>query len=86
MHPLDAIATFEGKNFFESFIHLVLNLMMPIGGILISIFAAWIVKAEFSRDELFEGQDTLAYKIWQVLLRFVAPLLLAFVLIDVANS
>lgn len=86
LHPLDAIATFEGKNFFESFIHLVLNLMMPIGGILISIFAAWIVKAEFSRDELFEGQDTLAYKIWQVLLRFVAPLLLAFVLIDVANS
>ena len=86
LHPLDAIATFEGKNFFESFIHLVLNLMMPIGGILISIFAAWIVKAEFSRDELFEGQDTLAYKILQVLLRFVAPLLLAFVLIDVANS
>jgi NSS family neurotransmitter:Na+ symporter len=85
-HPLNAIATFEGKGVFEALIHLVLNLMMPIGGILIAIFAAWIVKAEFSRDELFDGKDTLAYRAWQFLLRFVAPILLAFVLIDVAKG
>jgi NSS family neurotransmitter:Na+ symporter len=85
-HPLNAIATFEGKNFFESFIHLVLNLMMPIGGILIAIFAAWMVKAEFSREELFNGENTLAYRAWQILLRYVAPILLAFVLIDVARG
>jgi len=85
-HPLSAIATFEGKGVFESLIHLVLNLMMPIGGILIAIFAAWMVKAEFSRDELFNGRDTLAYRAWQILLRFVAPVLLAFVLIDVAKG
>jgi len=85
-HPLNAIATFEGKGVFESLIHLVLNLMMPIGGILIAIFAAWMVKAEFSRDELFNGRDTLAYRAWQILLRFVAPVLLAFVLIDVAKG
>lgn len=85
-HPLNAIATFEGKGIFESLIHLVLNLMMPIGGILIAIFAAWLVKAEFSRDELFNGRDTLAYRAWQILLRFVVPVLLAFVLIDVAKG
>ena len=86
LHPLNAIATFEGKNFFESFIHMVLNLMMPIGGILIAIFAAWMVKAEYSRDELFNGRDTVAYRAWQILLRFVVPVLLAFVLIDVAKG
>lgn len=85
-HPLNAIATFEGKNVFESLIHIVLNLMMPIGGILIAIFAAWMVKAEFSREELFGGKATPAYKAWQFLLRFVAPVLLAFVLIDVATG
>ena len=85
-HPLNAISTFEGKGVFESLIHLVLNLMMPIGGILIAIFAAWMVKAEYSRDELFNGRDTLVYRAWQILLRFVVPVLLAFVLIDVAKG
>jgi NSS family neurotransmitter:Na+ symporter len=85
-HPLNAIATFEGKGVFESLLHLVLNLMMPIGGILIAIFAAWMVKVEFSRDELFAGRDTPAYRAWQILLRFVVPVLLAFVLIDVAKG
>lgn len=85
-HPLNAIATFEGKGVFESLLHLVLNLMMPIGGILIAIFAAWMVKAEFSRDELFAGRDTISYRVWQILLRFVVPVLLAFVLIDVAKG
>lgn len=85
-HPLGAIPIFEGKGVFESLIHLVLNVMMPVGGILIAVFAAWMVKAEFSRDELFNGEDTLAYKVWQILLRFVIPVLLAFVLIDVARG
>jgi NSS family neurotransmitter:Na+ symporter len=85
-HPLGIIATFEGKNVFESLIHLVLNLMMPIGGILISIFAAWAIKAEFSRDELFKGENTVVYRVWQFLSRFVVPVLLALVLIDVASG
>lgn len=85
-HPLGAIATFEGKNVFESLIHLVLNLMMPIGGILIAIFAAWVVKAEYTRDELFDGENTMIYRVWQLLSRFVVPVLLALVLIDVAKG
>ena len=85
-HPLNAIVSFEGKNVFESLIHLVLNLMMPVGGILIAIFAAWVVKSEFSRDELFNGDNTLAYRLWRFLLRFVVPVLLAFVLIDVSRG
>ncbi|MEJ2127457.1 MAG: sodium-dependent transporter [Woeseiaceae bacterium] len=85
-HPLNAVVSFEGKNVFESLIHLVLNLMMPIGGILIAFFAAWAVKSEFSRDELFNGENTLAYRLWQFLARFVVPVLLAFVLIDVSRG
>jgi NSS family neurotransmitter:Na+ symporter len=85
-HPLGFIATFEGKNVFESLIHLVLNLMMPIGGILIAFFAAWAIKTEFSRDELFNGRNTVAYRTWLFLCRFVVPVLLAFVLIDVSRG
>ena len=86
VHPLNAIPTFEGKNFFATYIHLVLNIMMPIGGILICVFAGWMVKKHFSREELFRGVDSPAYSAWSVLVRFVTPLLLAFVLVDVVTS
>jgi NSS family neurotransmitter:Na+ symporter len=85
-HPLGAIAMFEGKAFFDTYIHLVLNIMMPIGGILICVFAGWLVKRKFSREELAEGKDTALYKTWLTIVRFVAPAILALVLIDVATG
>ena len=85
-YPLNAVPTFEGKNFFVTYIHLVLNIMMPIGGILICVFAGWMVKKNFSREELFGGDESAAYSAWLVLVRFVAPLLLALVLVDVVTS
>jgi NSS family neurotransmitter:Na+ symporter len=75
---------FEGKTFFDLFDYIVTNVMMPLGGILIAVFAGWMVKREFSRDELFDGKDVLAHKAWLILVRFVAPAILAFVFFDMA--
>lgn len=86
VHPLEFLPTFEGKNFFALFLHLVLNIMMPVGGILVCIFAGWLVKRRFSNEELFGGEDTIAYKSWLVLVRVVAPAILAFVLFDVVTG
>jgi len=85
-HPLGAIRMFEDKTFFDLFDYLVTNIMMPVGGILIAVFAGWMMKTEFSRDELYGGRDTLGYKAWLFLTRFVAPAVLAFVLIDMATA
>ncbi len=60
--------------------------MMPAGGILITVFAAWVMKRQFSHDELFGGQNNLAYRVWRFLVSFVAPTLLAYVLFDMATS
>jgi len=81
-HPLGALPMFADKTFFDLFDFIVTNIMMPIGGILIAVFAGWLVKRQFSLDELFDGNDTLAYKAWRFLIRFVAPAVLAFVLFD----
>jgi NSS family neurotransmitter:Na+ symporter len=81
-HPLGAIGLFEGKTFFDLFDYLVTNIMMPLGGILIALFAGWFVKKQFSRDEMFEGKDTIAYRLWLFLVRFLAPAILAFVFYD----
>jgi NSS family neurotransmitter:Na+ symporter len=86
VHPLGSIGIFEGKTFFDLFDYMVTNIMMPLGGILIAVFAGWFVKKKFSRDELFEGENTIAYRAWLFLLRFFAPVVLGFVLFDMATA
>ncbi len=59
---------------------------MPVGGILVAIFAGWIIKRQFSADELYGGSEPGIYKIWLFIVRYVAPVLLALVLYDVATG
>ncbi len=84
-HPLGNIALFEGKTIFLLFVYIVTQVLMPAGGILVAIFAGWVVKRRFSSDELFGGAEPLIYKIWLFIVRFVAPVLLSLVLWDVAT-
>jgi neurotransmitter:Na+ symporter, NSS family len=86
VHPLGAIPIFSNRTFFDLFDYFVTNLLMPSGGILIAVFAGWIVKRHFTADELFGGQNTLAYRIWLFLVRYLAPAVLAYVLFDMATS
>ncbi|MDX1500297.1 MAG: sodium-dependent transporter, partial [Woeseiaceae bacterium] len=84
VHPLGMFEQFADKGFFDLFVYVVTQLIMPVGGILVCVFAGWVVKREFCADELFDGRETLAFRAWHVIVRYVAPVLLAFVLIDVA--
>jgi NSS family neurotransmitter:Na+ symporter len=85
-HPLGAIPIFADKTFFALFDYFVTNLLMPVGGILIAVFAGWVVKRNFTAEELFGGQEAVAYRVWLFLLRFVAPVVLAYTLYDMATS
>ncbi|MDH5305394.1 MAG: sodium-dependent transporter [Gammaproteobacteria bacterium] len=84
--PLGNIAIFEGKIVFDVIVYLVTQVIMPAGGILVTIFAGWIMQRQFSADEMFGGAEPLAYKAWLFIVRFVAPVLLALVLWDVATG
>jgi NSS family neurotransmitter:Na+ symporter len=81
-YPLDGIAVFSGKTFFDLFDFLVINIMMPLGGILIAIFAGWMMKKKFSREELYGDTPNFWYAAWLFLVRFVAPLVLFLVFVD----
>ncbi|WP_158675240.1 SLC5/6 family protein [Thiohalobacter thiocyanaticus] len=48
----DARFTFFGKGFLDLFDWITSNVMLPLGGLLISVFAAWIMTRESSRGEL----------------------------------
>lgn len=83
---LGNLAIFEGKTIFEFFVYVVTQVIMPAGGILVTIFAGWVIKRKFSADELYDGKEPLVFKVWLFIVRFVAPVLLALVLYDVARQ
>ncbi len=63
----------EGKSFFDLLDYLTSNIMLPLGGILICIFAAWIMTEESRHDEL-KIKHAGAYNLWRFLARYVTPI------------
>ena len=56
------------------------QILLPLGGLLIAVFAGWVMKKQFTRDEL-TTLNANTYEIWHFLIRFVVPpaLLVIFV-------
>ena len=81
-HPLGGIAMFAGKTFFDLFDFIVVNLLMPIGGILIAIFVGWLMKKKYSQEELYGDRPTFWFSAWRFLLRYFAPIVLLGIFID----
>lgn len=79
---------FEGKpGVLQTLDHLAANWMLPIGGLLTTLFAGWWVKRKISSDELglldAAGEPALSFKLWLFFIRFVAPAAIIAVIIAV---
>ncbi len=68
---------FLNRTIFENVDYLTSNIMLPLGGLLITFFAGWVMCRNSSSDEL--GGATSIYKIWRFLARWVAPIAILFV-------
>jgi len=70
----------EGRTLFDWLNFLTAELALPIAGMATAIFVGWMV----SRDRLREdfGSEG-SYTLWRLLVRFVAPIVIAFVIFDV---
>ncbi|HHQ69505.1 MAG TPA: sodium-dependent transporter, partial [Halothiobacillaceae bacterium] len=64
---------FNFKDFLSS------NIMLPLGGMLISLFAVWKLSRSESEGDL--GLTAGAYRLWRVLAGIIAPLSVALILI-----
>lgn len=56
------------------------DIMLPLGGLLIAMFAGWALKRSIARDELSDLPDWM-FIAWQWLVRVVAPVLVLIVLV-----
>lgn len=69
------------KNLFELLDYLTANLMLPLGGLAIAIFAGWMMKPAHAEQEL-EMPDQ-GFKAWQFLIKYVSPTAVFFVFLHV---
>jgi len=70
---LAGIDVFHDSTIFDLLDYLTANIMLPLGGLLIAIFAAWKMSRESSMDELNMG-DRFFYPLWRFLVRYITPI------------
>ena len=76
--PLFMIPVFEDYTVFDLLDYLTANIMLPLGGLLIAVFAAWKMRRESSVEELAMG-DGFLYKLWRMLVRYITPVAVVIV-------
>lgn len=72
---------FFGMEVFDFLDYVASNFMLPIGGLLIAIYAGFIMDKRIAQAEITEeGQGYLAiFNIWYFVIRYIAPILVAVV-------
>lgn len=74
------VSFFAGKDFFHSLDFITANIMLPLGGLLIAIFAGWIMKRTVVEKELNMSSYGL-YALWTIVLRLVSPVAVLVVML-----
>ncbi len=69
-----------GKTIFDLADYLTANLMMPVGGMLIAIFAGWFMRRSTLTDEL-RINSTWLFATWHFLIKTVVPIAIAGILV-----
>ena len=75
--PLAFLGT--DMNYGQIIDYTISQVIMPVGGLIMCIFVGWFVKREFMKDELGLPEGGV-FEIWHVLVKFVCPAALIWVL------
>ena len=67
-------------NFLDSIDYLANQFLMPIGGMMVAIFAGWFLKPDLALDE-FSGIQLKVFNTWRFFIRYISPTLVAAVFI-----
>ena len=75
--------TFLRGTIFDNLDYLTINILLPLSGLLIAVFAGWVMCRNSSADEL--GGAGTSYKLWRLLVRYVAPIGILFVFLKAVD-
>ena len=79
--PLSGIYEFRKSTLFDLLDYLTANIMLPLGGLLIAVFAAWSMTRESSMDEL-DFRYRFFYQLWRFLVRYIKPVAVIIVFLN----
>jgi len=79
--PLSMIKIFENSTVFDLLDYLTANIMLPLGGLFIAIFAGWLMREKSSRAELNTTKS--GYILWRILVRVITPIAVMMVFLNV---
>ncbi|WP_166267207.1 sodium-dependent transporter [Marinobacter caseinilyticus] len=77
--PLGMFSMFEGKTVFDLLDFLTANILLPLGGLLVAVFAGWFMSREALEDEL--ALAPASFSMWYRTLRYFTPVAVAVVFI-----
>ncbi|HIE01272.1 MAG TPA: sodium-dependent transporter [Thiotrichaceae bacterium] len=83
--PLSLFARFEDKTLFNLIDYLTTNIMLPLGGLFIAIFVAWIMKRHIVSDEFKSSPNRLGFRVLYFLLRYITPLGIGLVFLNLCG-
>lgn len=61
-----------GLGIFDTLDKLTTTIMLPLGGLMMAIFAGWVMRAHHVQEEL--GLSDKAYALWRFIIRYISPL------------
>jgi NSS family neurotransmitter:Na+ symporter len=73
--------TFLQGTFMDNFDYLTSNIMLPLGGLAITVFCGWVMCRNTSADELNAGTGR-RYDLWRFSTRYLAPVAVIFVFLN----
>jgi NSS family neurotransmitter:Na+ symporter len=76
-----AIGVFADKTLFDLLDYLTANIMLPLGGLLIAVFAVWQMSRESTVNELEMG-ERFFYPLWRFLVRYITPIAVVIVFLN----
>lgn len=73
-----------GRDVQEWIEHISSNILLPLGGLGIGLFAGWALSRVVAREQLADLSDG-QYQLWRFLLRYVVPVLVLLVFLNAAD-
>ncbi|MDT8282624.1 MAG: sodium-dependent transporter [Gammaproteobacteria bacterium] len=74
----------DEATFFDTLDYLTANIMLPLGGLFIALFAGWVMHKQSTQEEL--ATYPVIYKLWYFLIRFVTPVAVIVVFLKAVNA